>query len=93
VRGVSFEWNEAAAALGHRRRERQIGLIAQEVEAVFPELVSRNEAGVLTLDYDRWLAVILQAAVELREENGRLRRRLEALEARARRRAAGEAIP
>ena len=40
VRGVAFDWNERYEALGRSTGHREIGVIAQEVEAVFPELVT-----------------------------------------------------
>ena len=44
LRGVSFEWNEASASLmGHTPGQRDIGVIAQEIEAVFPELVTTSQ--------------------------------------------------
>lgn len=39
VRGVSFEWSETAEQTGHANGRRQIGVIAQELAAVHPELV------------------------------------------------------
>lgn len=40
LHGLSFRWNETAAALGRASDRREIGLMAQDVEAVFPELVT-----------------------------------------------------
>ncbi|MHC4640962.1 MAG: tail fiber domain-containing protein, partial [Planctomycetota bacterium] len=40
IRGVSFEWNEAAESVGATAGDKHIGVIAQDVEKVFPELVS-----------------------------------------------------
>ena len=63
IRGVNFEWLEGSGE--------QIGLIAQEVEEVFPELVSDidNYKGV---DYVRFSAVLLQAVKELNAETNKL---------------------
>lgn len=43
IRAVSFRWNERAQALGVKTGAKQIGVLAQEVEQVFPELVSTPE--------------------------------------------------
>ncbi len=43
VRAVSFRWNEKAQSLGARSGERQIGVLAQELEQIFPELVTTPE--------------------------------------------------
>jgi hypothetical protein len=40
VRGVSFRWNEKARSLGADSGETRIGVLAQELERVFPELVT-----------------------------------------------------
>lgn len=39
IRGVSFRWNAQARSLGAMSETRQIGVLAQELEQVFPELV------------------------------------------------------
>jgi hypothetical protein len=43
VRAVSFRWNEKAQSLGVPTDARQIGVLAQELEQVFPELVVTPE--------------------------------------------------
>ena len=40
VRAISFDWNEKYQAFGPLTGERQIGIIAQEMEAVFPETIT-----------------------------------------------------
>ena len=40
IRAVSFLWNEEARVVGGEPDTKQIGVLAQEVEQVFPELVS-----------------------------------------------------
>jgi len=40
VRGISFEWNGSSELFCNSNGRREIGLIAQEVETVFPELVA-----------------------------------------------------
>lgn len=80
VRGVSFEWNDQYRALGGSSTRREIGVIAQEVEQVFPELVSLADNGYRRVDYDRLTAVLIEAVKELRKENDALKRRTEAVE-------------
>ena len=48
IRGVSFQWNEKAQAMGAKGNTRHIGVLAQEIEQVFPELVTTPEP--VTLD-------------------------------------------
>jgi len=80
VRGVSFEWNDQYRALGGSSDRREIGVLAQEVEQVFPELVSVGEGDYKRVDYDRLTAVLIEAVKELRKENDALKKRTEALE-------------
>jgi hypothetical protein len=46
---------------------RQIGVLAQDMQPVFPELVSKNPDGFLSVDYSRFSAVLLSAVKELKE--------------------------
>ena len=43
VEAVSFRWNEKAQSLGAKTGERQIGVLAQDLEQAFPELVVTPE--------------------------------------------------
>ena len=61
-------------------RGRHAGVIAQEVLAVLPEAVSKNEDGYLEVDYNGVLSLLLEAVNELREENHTLKERVKKLE-------------
>jgi hypothetical protein len=81
IRGVSFEWNELSESLGCTPGRRGIGVIAQDVEAVFPELVTRGgDEEYRAIDYGRLTAVLVEAVKELKAENLVLKQRIEALE-------------
>lgn len=69
---VSWEWNERAPRYGLREGTRSIGVIAQELEQLFPELVVVDDTGYRSVDYGA-LAAIAIAGVQ------RLRRELEAV--------------
>jgi len=73
LRGVSFEWNDlAASVMGRKKGEKNIGLIAQEVQKVYPELVipAKYSDGkeFLSVDYMKLSVVLLQAIKELKVE-------------------------
>ena len=81
LRGVSYEWKDTG--------EKDIGLIAEEVGAVLPQIVEFEEEGpyAKTVDYARLVAVLIQAVneqqAELDERNriiGDLVQRVERLE-------------
>lgn len=81
VRGVSFDWNKTYAAMGRSSGHREIGVIAQEVEAVFPELITQwGDEGYRAVDYGRLTGVLIEALKELRAENAKLEQRVETLE-------------
>jgi hypothetical protein len=68
LRGIEFDWNK-----GSRKGQRDLGLIAQEVEKVLPELVREKKMPLiddkeyLTVDYDKMVAVLVEAIKELTE--------------------------
>lgn len=80
LRGVSFEWNDKAESVGARAGQKQIGVVAQEVETVFPELVASTTEGYKSVDYTKLTAVLIEAVKELKTENESLKIRLETLE-------------
>ena len=63
IRGVSFDW------VG--REESSMGVIAQEVEPVFPEIVSSTEPK--QVNYNGLIGVLVEAVKELKLENELLR--------------------
>lgn len=56
----------------------QVGVVAQEVEKVFPDLVKTGPDGYKAVAYDRLSVVLLGAVQELKAENDNLRREFEA---------------
>ena len=68
LRGVSFDWkelNEKEKTTIHSHEGHDIGVIAQEIQAQYPELVTERENGYLAVDYVKLTAVLLQAIKEL----------------------------
>jgi hypothetical protein len=61
LRGVYFDWNDKQDIYeGH-----DIGVIAQEVEAVLPEIVETRVDGYKAVKYEKLTAVLIQAVKEL----------------------------
>ena len=73
VRGVSYD-------LVNGTSTRQIGVIAQELEQEFPELVVIDGNGYKAVAYDRLSAVLIEAVKELQAQNQTLQSRLDLLE-------------
>ena len=62
--------------------DRHIGIIAQEMEKVFPELVNTNEDGYKAVAYDKLTAVLLEAVKEQQDQIETLQKRIKRLEER-----------
>jgi len=69
LRGVEFDWNK-----GNRKGQKDLGLIAQEVEKVLPEIVREKKMAFIdnetykTIDYDKVVGVLIEAIKEQQEE-------------------------
>ena len=61
--GYEFDWIPKEGIHSHEGHD--IGVIAQEVEAVFPELVTTRDNGYKAVQYEKLTAVLLQAVKEL----------------------------
>ena len=74
-----FYWN-----MDSKKSKLEIGTSAQEIMEVYPELVSINEAGMLSVAYDKLSVIALKAVDELHEENVALKEKNDELERRLR---------
>jgi outer membrane murein-binding lipoprotein Lpp len=87
LQGVSFEWNREQYPALRLGRQREIGLIAQDVEQLYPELVFTSPDGLKSVDYAKLTPILIEAirvqqvSIErLERENDDLDARLSALE-------------
>lgn len=80
LRGVNFTWAEPDRHDGQSGT--QIGLIAQEVEQVFPDWVSTNDEGYKQLSIRGFEALTIEALRELKADNDQLRSQNQRLEQR-----------
>ena len=66
LRGVTFEWNK-----GHRQGQKDIGVIAQEVQAVLPELIVEAKDSLidgedyLTVSYGQMAGLFIECFKEV----------------------------
>ena len=68
IRGVTFRPNETALALGITDKE-EVGVIAQEVQAVLPQLVTGSAfEGYVTVKYDKLTALLIEAVKEQQQQ-------------------------
>ena len=70
IRGVEFDWtdsyiDEHGGEDGYLVRKHDVGVIAQEIEAVLPEAVATRNNGIKAVKYDRMVPLLIQAIKEL----------------------------
>ena len=73
INGYSYDWIPMAGV--HENEGHDIGVKAQEIESVLPEIVTTRENGYKAVKYDRIVALLI-------ETNKELLNRIEALEAK-----------
>ena len=62
ISGVTFEWNEKS----HKTTgKKDVGVVAQEIEDVLPELVETRTNGYKAVDYQKLTAVLIESVKEL----------------------------
>ncbi len=95
LNGVVYTSNEVAASYGYTSQEQQVGVLAQEVEAVLPQVVtaapfdigqdengnefSKSGQNFMTVRYERIVPLLIEAIKDLKTENDALRARLDAI--------------
>jgi hypothetical protein len=80
LRGVEFEWKTGETEGRRFEPGKQIGVVAQEVEKVFPEMVMTAPDGTKSVAYMSAIPVLIEAIKELKAENEALERRVGVLE-------------
>jgi hypothetical protein len=70
IRGVSFDWNqsyidERGGEDGYFVRKKDVGIIAQEVEKILPEVVATRDNGIKAVKYEKLIALLIEAIKEL----------------------------
>lgn len=74
VHGIYFHYKDPKA----QAEGRQIGVTAQNVEMVFPELVATDGNGIESVDYQKMIAPIIEAMREQQKEIDSLKREIAA---------------
>jgi hypothetical protein len=64
MRPVEFDWNPEKI---ERRKGHDVGLIAQEVEKIAPELVTTGQDGIKRIHYDKAIPLLIAAIKELKD--------------------------
>ena len=69
LNGVYYNWTfEAQEKHAHFGKEKEVGVIAQDVEQVLPEIVATREDGTKAVKYERLCALLIESVKELKKE-------------------------
>ena len=73
INGVEYDWTDEyieskGGEDGYFVRKHDVGLIAQEVEEILPEIVAENSEGYKSIKYERVVALLVEAVKELQSE-------------------------
>lgn len=77
LRPVNYFWRADEFAEQKFGTKQSFGLIAQEVETLFPDLVSTDAKGFKAINYSKLPLLTIQAVKELKTENDSLREQLQ----------------
>ena len=64
INGVTFDWNEKSSKI-QQDKGHDVGLIAQEVEKVLPEVVVLRPDGIKAIAYEKVVPLLVESIKEL----------------------------
>ncbi len=71
ISGVSFDWKpltEKEKETIHGNQGQDVGVIAQEVEEVLPEVVTTRDSGYKAVKYEKIVPLLIESIKELKQE-------------------------
>ena len=81
ISGVYFDWKDEyirdrGGEDGYFVRKRDVGVIAQDVQKILPEVVGQRNDGILAVKYDRLVSLLIESVKELSNEVSQLKQKL-----------------
>jgi len=76
IKGVTFNWRDKKRF----GEQEEVGVIAQDVEKIYPQIVEMGSDGYRKVKYYLLVAPLIEAVKELKKENEALAKRIKALE-------------
>jgi len=67
ISGYEFDWNDKSPEWAQERGH-DIGVVAQEIQKVLPEIVTERTNGYLGVDYKRIIPLLIESVKELKQE-------------------------
>ena len=75
IKGVSYHWTpEAQETYAHFTGHKEIGVIAQDVEKVMPEIVATRPDGTKAVRYERMCALLIECVKDLQNQIDELKK-------------------
>ena len=74
INGVEFDWIPKEGI--HSNEGHDIGVIAQEIEKILPELVTTRENGYKAVRYEKIVALLIEAVKEQQSQIDELKNKL-----------------
>jgi len=72
IKGVEFKWK--------KDNRTDVGVVAQNVAEVFPQIVHKDSEGMMSVEYDSLIGPVIEAIRELKKENDALRSKVETID-------------
>jgi hypothetical protein len=79
ISGVSFDWkelNEEDKKTIHGNTGHDVGVIAQEIEKVLPEVVTERDSGYKAVKYEKLVPLLIEAIKEQQQQINKLKEKL-----------------
>ena len=68
LNGYTFDWKKEAKKYGGHLTGSDYGVMADEVERLFPEMVTKRDNGIRAVKYEKLIPVLIEAIKELKGE-------------------------
>jgi hypothetical protein len=71
IGGYTFDWKELTEEekrTQHGNSGHDVGVIAQEIQEVLPEVVKERDNGYLAVDYEKLVPLLIESIKELKQE-------------------------
>ena len=78
INGYEFDWNDKSPGWA-RQRGHDVGVVAQEIEKIHPEIVEERKNGYLGVDYKRLVPLLIQGIKELKQEIDEIKQKCDCL--------------
>ena len=76
INGVTYNWNDTAKDIdANKTNAVEVGVIAQEIEKVLPQVVTTRDDGYLAVRYEKLVPLLIEAIKELSAEIEALKER------------------